>query len=385
MTEFVVLDDATVHDILMNQSKADVIAFKDELETSLRNFSVGTEGEFQPDPSAIVRPDGQKTLFRPFTSPTAVGTKLVVDPAPKPTTASDGSTVMQKAPLQGVVVLWDQNGLPSGIMNAEELTGFRTSLSALIPWFWRRNTDNIVVFGAGKQALWHIRLALATRGEDIRSVTIVNRSLERGQALLKTLQEENDSRWKTAAEIALFDLSPTADYDQRLKTLLSNADAIFCTVPSTKPLFPTSAVVGDGRKKGDPFISAIGSWTPDMTELEPELLRDALKARPGFHPSGDVDGGVIIADDCKEAMIKAGEIVNSGLVREQLLELGQIIQWRQDPSALKPSQKEGFTKWLEEGFVILKAVGVSVTDLACGDKILQLAKERQFGTIIPHL
>ena len=32
----------------------------------------------------------------------------------------------------------------------------------------------IVVFGAGKQALWHVRLALALRGDEIKHSAIVN-------------------------------------------------------------------------------------------------------------------------------------------------------------------------------------------------------------------
>ena len=57
--------------------------------------------------------------------------KIIVDPAPQ----KDGA----KSPLHGILTICDDQGLPTGIINAEEVTAFRTSMSALLhPWPWNR-------------------------------------------------------------------------------------------------------------------------------------------------------------------------------------------------------------------------------------------------------
>ncbi|KAF5006289.1 hypothetical protein FDECE_7320, partial [Fusarium decemcellulare] len=152
-----VLNDPQVLDLLINLSRDDIIKFQRGLEQSLIEFTVGKEAEYQPTPDFVNRPSGQKTLFRTFSSADAVGTKIVVNPAP--VEDEEGNKVYP--PLNGVLALCDAAGRPTGLLNAGEVTGYRTALSALIPWMWRRHTERVVIFGAGKQGLWHARLALA--------------------------------------------------------------------------------------------------------------------------------------------------------------------------------------------------------------------------------
>lgn len=354
-----VLGDAAVHDILIGLSRSEILTFKNELGKSLRDFSVAGERAFQPLPAALNRPDGQKTLFRPFTSPTSVGTKIVVDPAPV-----NG----KKDVLHGIIALCDNAGLPTGVINAEEVTGYRTSLCALIPYIWRRHTEKIVVFGAGKQALWHIRLALALRGEEIKEVTFVNRTATRAQTIIKKLQEENQKLWKASAKLESVDATQS-DYEQRVESLLSSADAIFCTVPSEKPLFPARYVT---KRTGDrqPYISAIGSWQPDMIELEPSIIQQASKA-------GNASEGALLVDDVEQALHHTGELVQSKLAAEEVTELGTVLGQQKEGK-----EEEAPSRALAEGFVVYKGIGVSVTDLAAGNAILKFAEKRSLGTVI---
>ncbi|KAI0965045.1 NAD(P)-binding protein [Xylaria arbuscula] len=362
MGDLLVLSDSIVHDILINLSKTEILALRDVLADCLIDFSVGSEKIYQPPVGVVNRPEGQKCLFRPFTSCEAIGTKIVVNPAPSSRVAGA---------LHGIIALCDSDGLPLGIINAEEVTGYRTALSALIPYLWRRYTDNIVVFGAGKQALWHLRLSLALRGSEIKSIVVINRTASRAETLVKKIKEENDTRWKSEARIEYLDIS-SPNVQRLLRNHLSLADAIFCTVGATEPLFPARYILANAKDR-QPYVSAVGSWQPDMIELDPDLLH-AAKAGPGLT---EFASGSVLVDDGQGALLHSGEVIRSGLAIEDLVEVGEV-------ESIRRNERD---EWLpqtqvEEGLLIYKGVGVSTTDLAASNAILAFARKRQLGTTI---
>lgn len=385
MVGCLILGDAAVHELLINLPKPDILLFQQKLQQSLQGYST-TERQYQPNAGVSVRPNGQKSLFRPFTSPSSVGCKIIVDPAPDAHTG-------KKSPLHGVLVVCDANGSPAAVINAEEVTGFRTSLCALIPWMWRRRTDKIVVFGTGKQALWHVRLMLALRGDEVRSVTLVGRTRERAQALIEQIRKENDSRWQSKASLDCV-TSVSGDDDAKvLQDLLSTADAIFCTVPSRTPLFSLQALQrsSSAEQSQSLYISAIGSWQPDMIELDPALLQHLVSADDAYVPMNDgktaAGGkGVILVDDRESVAEHTGEILQSGLGRMQLVELGEILEMREKSQEKEDGSKETMEKWLRDGRVVYKSVGVGLTDLASGEAILELARRKGgVGTLVCDL
>ncbi|KAI0403701.1 hypothetical protein F4802DRAFT_283563 [Xylaria palmicola] len=361
MGNLLVLGDADIHDILVNLSRAEIHSFRDVLARYLRDYSVGSERKYQPPPGIINRPEGQKCLFRPFTSPDGVGAKVIVQPAP--TSRAAGA-------LRGMIALCDPDGVPSGILNAEEVTGYRTALAALIPWLWRRRTERVVVFGAGKQALWHLRLALALRGDEIESIVVVNRTASRAKALLAKVAEENASRWKSAATLQHID-SSSSDFQESLAAHISSADAIFCTAGATEPLFPASYVMREGRER-QPYISAVGSWQPDMIELDPALLQHAVRR---VSPGSKV--GSVLVDDREGVLHHSGEAARSKIGAEYLVEVGEIEALRTDGDDNEPLQS-----WLTDGLLVYKSVGVGMIDLAASNTIIAFARQRQIGTTI---
>lgn len=380
MSKFTVLGDGAIRQLLLGLSKEETKGFKTVIEDCLISICPGTESEYQPSPGIINRPDGQKILFRPFTSPEHVGTKIIVHPAPAPASEVSESTAASRnqQALHGIVVLVDKYGLPTGVLNAEEITGYRTTMNAMIPYYWRRHTENIVIFGAGKQALWHSRLALALRGEEIKSITIVNRSSERAQELIETVNENNQVYWKSSVQLKSL-ITTEDDSQSRLQTLLSQADVLFCTVPSKEPLFPLEYLSLDKRGGRYPFISAVGSWQPDMIEVDPAILHHVTQM-PGFNSTGGSTGTVIVDDD-KHAMVHAGEIVQTGLKEDQILGIGQVLSWKREGSVGSESTDE-LDKWVSEGLIVYKSVGVSVTDLVTANAILELAAKKNLGTSI---
>lgn len=378
MAEVIVLGNAVIQELLLGLSKDDIGYFLKELEDTLIAYSCGEERQYQPDAGIINRPDGQKILFRPFTSSTTVGTKIIVHPAPtsevqegSPGTEQKTSASMQtnQPSLHGTMVLTDKAGHPTGFLNAEEVTGYRTSLSAMIPYVSRRRTDKIVVFGAGKQALWHSRLALTLRGAEITSITIVNRSEARAQELIKTLKEENVTRWHSPCQFHFLNSSQDGGAQEKLRSCLAEADVIFCTVASQQPLFSMETLALEERQGIYPLITAVGSWQSDMIEVPPAILRHVTSS------NGINTNGVILVDDAEAALLHSGEIVQSGLTKTQMLEIGHILRWKRNSEL--PS---GQTMWLEAGLVVYKSIGVSMTDLAAGNSILALAERKNLGT-----
>lgn len=369
MGKFSVIGDADIKQLLLNLSTEEVKYFLKVIEDCLISYSCGDERQYQPNAGIINRPEGQKILFRPFTSPDTVGAKIIVHAAPEPSDTngpgSDGVKKQNKLPpLRGGLVLCDQSGVPTGFLNAEEVTGYRTTLSAMLPFMFRHRVINILIFGAGKQALWHSRLALALRGGEVASITIINRSEPRARELINTVQEENKSIWKSKAQL---DFLSSFEHSQKhnIQSAIAKADVIFCTVASQEPLFSLDALALERRERY-PLITAVGSWQADMIEVHPDILHHVIRSK-----------SVVLVDDAKTSLTHSGEIVQSGLTLEQILEIGYILRQRSN-SELDDDQEN----WLAEGLVVYKSIGVSMTDLAAGNAILALAEKNDKGTKI---
>lgn len=222
------------------------------------------------------------------------------------------------------------NGEPTGFMNAEELTAFRTALSSSLLISRRSKLSVITVFGAGKQAYWHLRLSLLLRGSKIKHVNIINRTFSQNAIhLMKTMngvpqaQRELEGWAKTTFTM----LSPNyGEYDRLIKDHIRSSDAIFCTTPSTKPLFDhTFLTATEGRKKGR-LIVAIGSYKPHMIEIDPAILKQAVKPHRGHHYHKHAqEGGCVVVDVLHGGMTEAGEIIQAELTVDQLVELGELV------------------------------------------------------------
>ena len=118
MSDLIVLGNSQVHDLLIALSKSDIHLIKNEIAESLVQFSTGSEQSYQPEPGIVVRPDGQKVLFRSFTSIESVGVKIIVEPPSRSAVAlasqqPHGSKPPALAPLRGLVAVCDKEGRAS--------------------------------------------------------------------------------------------------------------------------------------------------------------------------------------------------------------------------------------------------------------------------------
>ncbi|OWT43640.1 proline utilization protein [Pochonia chlamydosporia 170] len=364
VTQTQYLRNDAVHNLLINLTKEEAISFRNRIEQALEDFSGGGERQYQPEPSAVCRPNGQRTLFRTFTSDSSVGAKLVVEPPLRP----DG----KKDPLHGILVLTDGQGNPSGILDAEEVTGYRTSMNVMVPFSWRKNIDNIIIFGGGMQAMWHTRLILTLRGPEVKNITFLNPVKDQIDALIAKISKENEVRWKSNCSFHFVDTT-AADFQQQVEIRMRDVDCVFCTTPSRKALFPSHYLTKRSGGCRQPFISAIGSWQSDMIELDPALLHHAI-ATGGYNPHTNGSSGAVLVDDGNFALENAGEVVQSEITAKDMVELGQIVAlkkaWTENKS-LKGI--DDMNRFISEGFVVYKSIGVSLTDLVAGKAVLDIA------------
>ncbi|KAL8750561.1 MAG: hypothetical protein Q9199_006983, partial [Rusavskia elegans] len=356
-----VLSDSEINAILYSLSRDDVLSLQNNLAEALHEYSTGTQETTgccqsnQPQRIAIPASNNQTTLFMPASTSTSRGIKIVTlatiseiscnDSLPSikattshtsttssststsdpPTLASQISNISigrstkpdpsitssQSTSPIGSLTLLTATGTPYAFLAASTLTAFRTALTATLIFTRRTNVHTLCVFGAGLQALWHIRLALLLRGPEIHHVHIINRNFERARKLMEEIYTSPDWEHLRKSNSKL-DFSIVSneygEYNRLLKEHVRKADAIFCCTPSTTPLFPAEYLTStEGRKKGR-YVSAIGSYRHDMIELHPDIIRQAVAPEHKHHHHKHAErGGVIVVDSLEASMKEAGE------------------------------------------------------------------------------
>ncbi|KAF2830602.1 NAD(P)-binding protein [Ophiobolus disseminans] len=478
-----ILSDSDVRHLLLQLTKQDILDLQQSLADALHYYSTATEEDtsngcsssYQPLRTSLKRGDGQTTLLMPASSNDGMGVKIVTIAAPddktsksRPSedTASAASSLSslsvsqqsskssipqqslasaQSTTPKGSLTLFDKSGAPRAFLNAEEITAFRTALASTMLFKKRQNVHDVVVFGAGKQAYWHIRLALLLRGPDIHHLNIINRDFDRVHHLLSTLYEphEEPQTWSpdyvpkyrnidvdTDNELArpkIQILTPNhGEYARLLKSTIRASSVIFFTTPSTSPLFPAEFLTNaEGRKKGR-YLAAIGSYKPNMIEIHPDILRQNVAPEHGhrhFHKHAAQSGAVVV--DSVEACLKeAGEVIQAKLGPNEVVEIGELLMLKRDAErrrlecAARRSEEgldeggvelgecekikkkrrgsgkgdgEGEDKahkslmeWLQRGNVIYKSVGLGLMDVVVGMDLVRLADERGIGTKIEN-
>ena len=433
-----VLSNSAVREILLNLSYEDVVDLQKSLGDALHEYSTGDTNasccaSFQPE-RTVLKKKNATSLFMPSSAGGAIGVKVVTMETSPPTSsaasvmskkssvssASTGIDALQLTPAssestgdprssisgesfrppssvigsespapKGMITIMDAFGNPVGILNAGELTAFRTALGATFILQRRKDVHTITVFGAGKIAYWHIRLALILRHKEIHHVNIINRSFDNAIKLMKRFQPGHGGKQEWS-HVKFSAVSPEfGEYGRLLKVEVRKADVIFCCTPSRTPLFPHEFLTShEGRRKGR-YISAVGSYSPDMIELHPEIIKTAVKADSDHnrhHHKHARQEGVVIVDTLDGCLKEAGEIIQAKLTPDQLVEVGELIMVKR--SVHKEIQaggegEKGLLEWLERGNVLYKSVGLGLMDLVVGGEVVRLGRDRGVGTIIP--
>ncbi|KAM3079982.1 hypothetical protein ACMFMF_003397 [Clarireedia jacksonii] len=304
-----VLKDSDIQELLHDLTLTDLENFQKKMREALHEYSTGTQEDdccsiHQPKRTVLETKRKTTTLFMPSTSSAGIG---------------------------GSLTLMDRAGQPFGFLNATETTAFRTALASSLLITPRTRVKTLTVYGAGKQAFWHVRLALILRGHTIKTINIINRSFtDRTRSFLKSFLHIPDhikarEGWASAKFTIL---SPAyGEYARLEKDYLRASDIIFLTTPSTTPVFNHQILTNtEGRKKGR-LIVAIGSYKPHMIEIPLEVMAQAVKVHgSGYHFHRHAqEGGVIVVDTIDGCKEEAGEIIQSNISAKNLVELGELV------------------------------------------------------------
>ena len=248
----------------------------------------------------------------------------------------------------GTLTLLSENGQPRAIVSARTLTAFRTALASCLLLKARRHCHTMTVFGAGKQAYWHIHVALLLRGSEIHHLHLINRSFDRAAKVYKMLGTQHNQdiqniflEGKIKPEI----LTPEfREYDRLSKEAVRASDVIMCCTPSTTPLFPASYLTSTEARRKARYIAAVGSYKPHMQELPVELLHQAVRGpeerHHGLHHRTAGEGGAVVVDTIEGAMTEAGEIIKSGIGGQGVVELGELVMLKRSHWAEKAEKEE---------------------------------------------
>lgn len=190
--------------------------------------------------------------------------------------------------IQGLYILYSSDDLsPIAVMEGSCLTAIRTPsvtllgvrhLARLAPEGAKLGTDpHIVIFGAGTQAIEHIRAALVDF-PDAR-FEVVGRRPERVEAMIAEL----------AADPATAQVHVTAATDT--DAAVSTADIIITTTTSLTPVFDGSLV------KDNAIVAATGTHGLDAREIDDALVSRADIAVEGKASARRENGNLATALD----------------------------------------------------------------------------------------
>ncbi|PWY65218.1 proline utilization protein PrnX [Aspergillus heteromorphus CBS 117.55] len=293
----------------------------------------------QPLRSTITTKEQNLSLFMPVSNTTSTGIKIV--------TASQANGII------GVINIFSPEGKLQGLLSAAEITAFRTAL-AIMSLFVRCTTlkkEHIVIFGSGRQAEWHARLALRLVPEQIKRITFINRGRRRLTELEKNVVIDLRSAHPAVA-MTILAKEDTPDYKEQLRAELASSDVIFSCTPATEPNFPFTYLQPFKPR----FLSLIGSYKPHMREIDTETL---------------LSGGGKIYVDSKEACLEeSGELILAEVKEDQLVEIGELYGQRDKSQPLE----------VPDGCnVVFKCVGMGIMDLVIGNQLLEVGREEGVG------
>ncbi|KAG8931563.1 hypothetical protein FRC01_001127 [Tulasnella sp. 417] len=352
-----ILSSSDVESVAENISPIQIINLMSKVFADLSSdTSPGqTEPVIQSPERTSVQTPHQTILFMPSYWHSA-GTAIKIVSVPK-----ESAQNQRQAGLPATTAVVNaETGCVEAIVNARTLTALRNAAGSALATSLLQSSKpapkSLVLFGAGLQMGCHARILLHPEvyGSSIQEVTVINRSdNERLRTLVQDLKSRFSRIEKGIKGIASSDESQVED-------AVRNADLICTATSSISPLFPSNWV------KSGTHLNLIGSYTPDMREVDEELVRRA---------------GVILVDSREACWKEAGDLIQAGWAegREEKDELDRKIL---EIGEFPPQAQEA--KIGDDAVTIFKSVGVGVQDVAIASLVARLAREKGIGTLVPY-
>lgn len=274
--------------------------------------------------------------------------------------------------IPGVNLLFDDaTGKVTHMVNSTKLTALRTAAGSLLSSVLalgrqgtRGEVKNMVVFGDGAQALFHVWLHLRYF-TSINSLTIVvgtHRNLNYLQVNRKWMDFRDALTALLGEEIklkmAMFN-AREHDCKEYIQRALGEASIICTCTPSTRPLFE-SGWLSDTRPV---HVCAVGSYKPHMCEIPPDLVRSAR----------------VLVDSAEACAVEAGCLLQANVSAVPDMELGRFLPETRSGIASEmwlkelEAQAETWQRGTDGRVSIFKSVGVGLQDVEVTKLIVELA------------
>ncbi|MGO3115053.1 ornithine cyclodeaminase family protein [Enterococcus pseudoavium] len=246
---------------------------------------------------------------------------------------------LSSAPAQ-VLLVDGATGYVNALLDGTTVTQLRTGAASGVAFdvLGRKDAKKGALIGTGGQAATQLEAMLCVRNLDV--VYVFDQNSERTQAFVEEMKR---TLKKYPTEILPAKSSDEAIHD---------ADLIITVTPATSPVF-------DGNKvKRGATVSCVGSYQPQMQEMDPVILKRASK----------------IYFDSEEAVLsEAGDILiplAEGLITKDDFtgDIGEVL-------LEKVVGRES-----EDEIIVFKTVGIGAQDLVTAQKIYECALEKEIGT-----
>lgn len=223
----------------------------------------------------------------------------------------------------GLVVVFDEDGSPLGLVDGPTLTAIRTgAVSGLATKLLAPpGASTMAMLGSGAMAADQIEAVRTVRSID--EVLVWSRTSSNAEALADRVGG-----------------SAVADADEAVAA----CQIISCATPATEPLFADDSV------QSGTHINAVGAFTPEMAEVNPGTLERAY----------------VVVDDVAAAAEEAGDLIQAG----------------REPNTTLRDLLTGSAPLVGEDVTVFKSVGVAAQDVAAAAKALSNAAHAGLGTLL---
>jgi ornithine cyclodeaminase len=228
-----------------------------------------------------------------------------------------------------VTVLDPEDGRPVAIIEGTSVTTLRTSAASAvaIDHLAVPGASRLAVIGCGVQGRAHVDAIAAVR--PLSEIRLFSRT----PASAEALAVDTGGRVVASAREAV-----------------EGADLVAICTTSAEPV-----VYGSWLSPGCTVVS-VGSFAPDRSEVDAELVTKAA---------------AVVVDDVETSLEQAGSIVAAGLTENDLIPLGHVVAGLAD------------ARRTPADIVFYNSVGLGVQDTAAAARIVERARARGAGTLLP--
>jgi alanine dehydrogenase len=236
-----------------------------------------------------------------------------------------------------VIAIDTETGIPIAVMEGASLTAIRTGAAsgAATDLLAREDATVVAIFGSGVQARTQLEAVCTVR--KIQEVRVFSLDEPGARAFI----EEMSGLGPIPKNIRIVSSPPDA---------ISKVDIICTATTSSTPVFE-----GKDLEPGT-HINAVGSFTPEMQELDIETVKKSL----------------VVVDSREAALIEAGDLIipiERGEIKPEWIyaEIGELVR------STKPTRTD------PDQITLFKSVGIAVQDAISASRVLTRAQEIGLG------